>query len=1345
MGGDLRIHDKNGKNPQNWAMSAGKESSAQMLEFIQRCTAHMQATLQNSSFNLLRRVDSPRALVCPSSKFGGITQGSTDSPLGRFLKGGNSSFRNIFSFGFGKFYLTSSRQLGYLASLPVIMDKEVIQADDEPTFSFPTGPYMIMTNLMWGGSRITVKELNLKPHQHCSKLRLSDLLLAEQEYSSKLRHPHLLQLMAVCLSSDLEKTRLVYERVNFGTLYSILHERRSEFPIVHMETIVHLLLQVNDALRFLHSHGFIHRTLSSYAVMIVLAGEAKLTNLEYMVESKDGGEHSDLTRVPIPSQLFKWCAPEVILERAATIKSDIYSFCTLMQEALTDTVPWDEFEGLTIKDLLMSGQCLQTDARLPKPYYDIVKNGLEYRQKDRTMNLQDIRYVLKNDLKDLIDSRRNHPTKNSSTLKSEACPDINICMPCNFAIQVETPQLQVEETARIARSFTVSRCAVSSPEMEAAVLHRAKTAICPTQTSQAWDATLEALGNASDVNDSLCSFEINEIYTCCPELCEESAEEEETAGWNSEAQRKSVGAPVGGDEVPLPPAEILTEQVSCSEEEGSSGTEAEYRVEELSEAPKPCLMNQAGRSTNEARKSQSQFEQKFGKCVLNLKICQTFIQQATDSLCRTERKLDELETIVKQCQPHKQSQGELCVPLSYSEAYLEKVEKMLRNNKISYSRGRGFLWKAVGPPTRNYIPPPLRVPGMQRPLAIHSSQVREHELRSEIGSQDTTCWSDFGSDIAPIPRDRGGEEPNYQLLHPGVTTRRTRNRNAQSRRGSKSSCSGDGSGDEDRFCTASAPEIYEAGLRSEERRMAQTEWTMEVKQMAKKAASGHLGLPTHQPPSGWTSDSEAESLKDAFESSSRRERTRREQKAEVKESQVASGIGDNKPVYGLEEENNLKAAFESKSRSGQFPASEVQTRCSITSHITSTISATAEDLCRGQPEKMSYSICSSADISEEFFTPDPDYSFDSSAPQENSEQENSSAEEEELVKGTTEFEMTYTICRQKEDLEITKDGEQQGEQCLHSTEMKHLHSKVPGEFPSTVAASAGTTQSMRPDVVLKEFKEKDASPTDIQDLSDSSGENSCKQRACTTPRRISSPVSASTPLSSASAMTFSSDVTKHNNFCMMTVDEGHWNSQEASVQGCSTCATASNDGQSADMLSALQEPSATFSEPGFFSEPGVQKRSEKIFPANQQSDLWEVPDSEDQELEECEAYCNHWTEETLCLLDETDRAHSTLDNILEGVLRHAGNGCDLHEELLDPIEREPSHTHHGNVEMKGTEEKSSREPEVCAKNAKDPKSEKASLWQRVRWPSPFRNSLAATDRRERYKRAQFSCGLPLQQ
>lgn len=64
--------------------------------------------------------------------------------------------------------------------------------------------------------------------KRCRRPEVSFLiLLGSLSFCSKLRHPHLLQLMAVCLSSDLEKTRLVYERVSFGSLYSILHERVS--------------------------------------------------------------------------------------------------------------------------------------------------------------------------------------------------------------------------------------------------------------------------------------------------------------------------------------------------------------------------------------------------------------------------------------------------------------------------------------------------------------------------------------------------------------------------------------------------------------------------------------------------------------------------------------------------------------------------------------------------------------------------------------------------------------------------------------------------------------------------------------------------------------------------------------------------------------------------------------------------------------------------------------------------------------------------------------------------------------------------------------------------------------
>lgn len=67
--------------------------------------------------------------------------------------------------------------------------------------------------------------------------------------------------------------------------------------------------------------------------------------------------------------------------------------------SLTDNIPWDDLDGSVIKEAIVLGNYLEADVRLPKPYYDIVKSGIQVKQKDRTMNLQDIRYILKNDLK----------------------------------------------------------------------------------------------------------------------------------------------------------------------------------------------------------------------------------------------------------------------------------------------------------------------------------------------------------------------------------------------------------------------------------------------------------------------------------------------------------------------------------------------------------------------------------------------------------------------------------------------------------------------------------------------------------------------------------------------------------------------------------------------------------------------------------------------------------------------------------------------------------------------------------------------------------------------------------
>ncbi|XP_038670545.1 uncharacterized protein LOC119975096 isoform X2 [Scyliorhinus canicula] len=398
-GGDLRLNDKDGRIPRTWAKSAGKEHSIRILEFMQRCASHMQGITQQVICSNSRQVGcSSQALIRNPSILNKITSGNKEEFLS-IPKAKSISSQSIQCFGFGKFCVYGPAQLAYLASIPIVNEKELVQADDEPTFSYANGPHTTMTNLTWNGIRVTVKHMNLPTHQNCSKRLPTDLLIAEQEYNSQLRHPNFLLLMAVCQMSDLDQIRLVYERINLGSLYGVLHERRSEFPVLLVQTIIQMLLQIIDGVLYLHSRGYIHRVITSHAVQLVLPGIAKLSNFEFMVESVDGGVHSNLSRFPIPPQFYNWLAPEVIRDKPATIKSDVYSVCTLIQELFTDAVPWEDLDGFALKELIATGRYLTVDEQVPQPYYDIVRTGIQIKPQNRTMNLQDIRFILRNDIK----------------------------------------------------------------------------------------------------------------------------------------------------------------------------------------------------------------------------------------------------------------------------------------------------------------------------------------------------------------------------------------------------------------------------------------------------------------------------------------------------------------------------------------------------------------------------------------------------------------------------------------------------------------------------------------------------------------------------------------------------------------------------------------------------------------------------------------------------------------------------------------------------------------------------------------------------------------------------------
>ncbi|XP_045369717.2 inactive serine/threonine-protein kinase TEX14 isoform X1 [Camelus bactrianus] len=1359
-GGDLRLHDENGRNPQTWALAADKERSTAMVEFMHRCALHMQTIIQGFSYDLLKKIDSPQRLICSLPRFGGLMPGNPNGSPNRLLKAGVISAQNIYSFGFGKFYLTGGTQLAYLGSLPIIGEKEVIQADDEPTFSFFSGPYMVMTNLTWNGSRVTVKELSFPTHPHCSRLRLADLLIAEQEHSSKLRHPHLLQLMAVCLSQDLEKTRLVYERITVGSLFSVLHERRSQFPVLHMEVIVHLLLQISDALRYLHTRGFIHRSLSSYAIHIISTGEARLANLEYMVESQDGGVHRDLTQVPLPTQLYNWAAPEVILQKAATVKSDIYSFSMIIQEILTDSIPWDGLDGSVVKETIVLGNYLEADVRLPKPYYDIVKSGIRVKQKDRTMNLQDIQYILKNDLKDFIGAQRTQPAESPRVQRYELHPDVNVYLGLTSEHPKETLDLQVKELKETG-SQPPSPRGPSSPTEKATLEPPVPDPSPEAQEPQNQDAASPACSVAEEARSSspglasLCSFEINEIYSGCLDL---------GAGLSSNQvdELKSMEEEL----------EKMEREACCFRDEDESSSEAgtELSFEDwdwqnsslsLLGLPEPAP---GARGTVSRRATTEEY---ISKCVLNLKISQTIMHQNDDLLRSIQQKLDEVETTQKE---------------------LEERWSLWASSR-EVPRARNFP-AAVSPPSLNCVPPAMQLPGGRQPdtgggcpaparspRTVRDFQGGHFGRRSKKRSG---CgWTSFTEFAEESTRDQSEQDHQLPALcDPG---KQSTGEQFQPTHGAKDSSERKRNQHTSRISMESvSSEIFNAKSRnSEDDGETHLKWKREVKEMAEKAASGQLAVLPWRPQNSLTLENEAENEPAPLLQPPSRVSEHVDWQRAIQYPKKSDAPGGNEKCDITDDSDRNRDQRGRQPGPPSFTSisnlplrKNEQPEHSKVFPANSDASVVTEKPYSDQFRQSTCSPESSEDVTDEFLTPDYEYFYFSTA-QENLTLETSSPIEEDS-------EGTPDTCAQpqasdEEKFQMRKRFGKNAE-ILTKYQFQPIRS-TEGKQEETLKESP------------KEMKEKDISLTDIQDLSSISYEQdgSFKEVSCKTPKINHAPTSVSTPLSPAgsvsSAVSQYKDCLESITFQVKTGSTSCWNRQEFIQTLSDKFVTVRERAKRLDSLltSSATPPSrltnlrrlpafpgagsSSIAKAPDISSPATQKRSlpKELVEAISQHNIDELPPPSQELLDEVEQLkwqeasstvvdentashlditaCDQsyleeqetnskkenssmlWTKETEDLEEDTERAHSTLDEDLERWLQPPEDITEL-QDLPTGSARETNTTDQEVGEKKRKGEESikpvRRTSESFLGTSEEEELKKPCFWKRLGWSEPSR-------------------------
>lgn len=187
---------------------------------------------------------------------------------------------------------------------------------------------------------------------------------------------------------------------------------------------------------------------------------------------------------------------------------------------------------------------------------------------------------------------------------------------------------------------------------------------------------------------SLCSFEMNEIYSGCLNVKEDKEEEFpeadsvfESSGQNQVDELKSME-----DEL----EKIEREACCCYSSEDDSPSEVDLELSfESWDWPQGTPSSSSPVEPTKVAKSsvnnRSMTEEYISKCVLNLKISQTLLHQNADLLRNTQQKIEKLETVQKDQEEHRSLWAS-------TREFANICNPPL----------------VLGPPSLNYIPPVLQ-------------------------------------------------------------------------------------------------------------------------------------------------------------------------------------------------------------------------------------------------------------------------------------------------------------------------------------------------------------------------------------------------------------------------------------------------------------------------------------------------------------------------------------------------------------------------------------------------------------------------------------------------------------
>jgi serine/threonine-protein kinase len=161
---------------------------------------------------------------------------------------------------------------------------------------------------------------------------LFDRFLREIEIGEKLDHPG---VMKVLDHGEPGQVYMVMEWVEGRLLRKLLAENRK----LSLERARHVVIEVCDALDYIHRNGVVHRDLKPENIMIGAGDRIKL--IDFGIAAKTGARRLTFGKLSQIAGTPDYISPEQVKGKRGDGRSDIYALGVILYEMLTGATPFD--------------------------------------------------------------------------------------------------------------------------------------------------------------------------------------------------------------------------------------------------------------------------------------------------------------------------------------------------------------------------------------------------------------------------------------------------------------------------------------------------------------------------------------------------------------------------------------------------------------------------------------------------------------------------------------------------------------------------------------------------------------------------------------------------------------------------------------------------------------------------------------------------------------------------------------------------------------------------------------------------------------------------------------------